>query len=96
MYNIFGAIYIKIVEVNSTHTSYNFVLGKKNDDFVSSKSCTVARILIINCQFSVRATSGKGQVKGHRQGLVSKSARSNAKDRNKETTVTLTRLKGNV
>ncbi|XP_072031260.1 protein phosphatase 1 regulatory subunit 36-like isoform X2 [Amphiura filiformis] len=41
-----------------------------------------------------RATSGKGQGKGQRQGLVSKSARSNAKDRaNKETTVTLTRLK---
>ena len=43
----------------------------------------------------VRATSGKAQGKGQRQGLVSKSAKSNAKDRaNKETTVTLTRLKG--
>ena len=42
--------------------------------------------------------SGKGQGlggKGQRQGgLVSKSARSNAKGANKETTVTLSRMKG--
>lgn len=43
-----------------------------------------------------RVASGKGQGlggKGQRQGLVSRSARSNAKGANKETTVTLSRMK---